>query len=380
MPTPIVFTLTNGGALDANTNGVSLTEIAIGSGKYTPLATRTALDTELARYPLSGGDVEPNSKTLRFSAVLESATTQQAFEVGLFTSTGELFAVASTTGADPLILVTANIAFVGSFGLSVSEISAGSVTVVTDSSAPIAVAMMAQHVADADPHPQYAMKEAFDDHVTEYDEHVVQNTSEHNLLLTAINQAFDQLNNFRAKVGDIRATATAMTAAAFTSAQNDGSAWEVYGAGRTIVGAGSVTIDYSAAAGDAARSNKTQSFTAGSTGGEIDHKQTTAEMRNHSHSDGIYNKFTALALNALNAGDVSDQNGDGINPTTVGADNTNPEMELQISDISAAQLLAMAEKPRGGNEPFNVMQPYIVACQFVCVTAATPIPALVFPS
>jgi hypothetical protein len=161
MPTPIIFTLTNAGlnaALDADANGLtlSLTQIGIGSGKYTPAATRTALQTEIARYPLSGGDIEPNSKTLRFSAILESVTTQQAFEVGLFTSTGVLFAVASTTGTDPLILVTANIAFVGSFGLVVSEIPPGSVTVVTDPNAALAVALMAQHVAAANPHPQYA--------------------------------------------------------------------------------------------------------------------------------------------------------------------------------------------------------------------------------
>ena len=184
MPTPITFTLTNAGlnaALDADANGLtlSLTQIGIGSGKYTPLATRTALQTELARYPLAGGDVEPNSKTLRFAAVLESSITRQAFEVGLFTSTGVLFAVASTTGADPLILLTANIAFVGSFGMVVSEIPAGSVTVVTDPNAALAVALMAQHVAASNPHPQYAMKAAFDGHVS-------QNAQEHTNLANLI--------------------------------------------------------------------------------------------------------------------------------------------------------------------------------------------------
>ena len=403
MPTPITFTLTNAGlnaALDANANGltISLTQIAIGSGKYTPLATRTALQTELARYPLSGGDIEPNSKTLRFSAVIESATTRQAFEVGLFTSTGVLFAVASTTDTDPLILVTANIAFVAAFGMVVSEIPAGSLTVVTDPNAPLAIALINQHLAAANPHAQYAMKAAFDSHVT-------QNTTEHtnlaNLIsaeataranadtahtaaanphpqyalysafiaaieslqeqldmtqlaavVTAINQAFTQLNKSLPKVGDIKSTAAAMSAAAFTAAQNDGSAWEVYGAGRTIVGAGSVTIDYSAATGDAARSNKTQSFTAGSTGGEIDHKQTTAELRNHGHvvktggADATSTNPSGGALHAEN------NSGSGSRDGAVAAET-------------------------GSSQPFNIMQPYIVASQFLCVTAATPIPAIV---
>lgn len=191
MPTPITFTLTDAGlnaALDANANGltISLTQIAIGSGKYTPLASRTALQTELARYPLSGGDIEPNSKTLRFSAVIESATTRQAFEVGLFTSTGVLFAVASITGANPLILITANIAFVAAFGMVVSEIPAGSLTVVTDPNAPLAIALINQHLAAANPHAQYAMQAAFDDHIIEYDAHVVQNALEHANLLSLI--------------------------------------------------------------------------------------------------------------------------------------------------------------------------------------------------
>lgn len=172
MPTPITFTLTNAGlnaALNADTTGLtlSLTRIAIGGGKYTPAATRTALQSEFSRYALSGGDVEPNSKTLRFSAVLESPITRQVFEIGLFTSTGVLFAVASTTGADPLILVTANISYVASFGMVLSEIPAGSVTVVTDPSAPLATALIAQHVASANPHPQYAMKAAFDGYVSQ---------------------------------------------------------------------------------------------------------------------------------------------------------------------------------------------------------------------
>ena len=66
MPTPITFTLTNAGlnaALNADTTGLtlSLTRIAIGGAKYTPAATRTALQFEFSRYALSGGDVEPNS-------------------------------------------------------------------------------------------------------------------------------------------------------------------------------------------------------------------------------------------------------------------------------------------------------------------------------
>lgn len=388
MPTPITFTLTDAGlnaALDANANGltISLTQIAIGSGKYTPLASRTALQTELARYPLSGGDIESNSKTLRFSAVIESATTRQAFEVGLFTSTGVLFAVASITGANPLILITANIAFVAAFGMVVSEIPAGSLTVVTDPNAPLAIALINQHLAAANPHPQYGMKAAFDSHVT-------QNATEHtnltNLIsaeataranadtahtaaanphpqytlysafmaaiaslqeqldmtqlaavVTAINQAFTQLNKSLPKVGDVKTTANPMTAAQFAAAQADGSAWIVYGAGRVIVGAGTYT--------DARSESKT--LVTGDSGGEYRHVQTVAELARHKHR---------VMEGASTSG--------GGGQTDLGPD---------VPYNSVATFM----EETGDSQPFNIMQPYIVACQFVCVNAATPIPAIV---
>lgn len=359
MPTPITFTLTNAGlnaALNADTTGLtlSLTRIAIGGGKYTPAATRTALQSEFSRYALSGGDVEPNSKTLRFSAVLESPITRQVFEIGLFTSTGVLFAVASTTGANPLILVTANISYVASFGMVLSEIPAGSVTVVTDPNAPLATTLIAQHVASANPHPQYPQYSNFVD---------------------IINALQTRINRLLPKVGDIKTTATAMTAAAFTAAQNDGSVWEVYGAGRTIVGAGTVTIDYSAATGEAARANQTFGYAAGQTGGEVTHKQISTELSQHKHSQGIHRFFTTFIS------EVGAQNGfTSIPPMPVlKTYNSEPLFHLHVGDISSSQAAAMAESSIGLSQPFNVMQPYIVACQFVCVTAAMPIPAIVFP-
>lgn len=167
-PIPIKFKLTNAGrlaALDAFNSGLNLklTEVAIGTGKYnseTTGANRTTLQNEIGRYPLSGGSIEPVSQTLRFSAILESGITQNAFEVGLFDEHGVLFAVASTTSNDPLILVTANIAFVAAFSLVLTDVNVTNITVVDDPSSPLAIALMNQHVANADPHPQYPLKTA----------------------------------------------------------------------------------------------------------------------------------------------------------------------------------------------------------------------------
>ena len=165
-PIPIPLKLTNAGrlaALDASNSGlnIKLTQFAIGSGQYNSESTgagRTSLQNEIARYPVSGGSIEPVSRTLRFSAILESGITQNAFEVGLFDENGVLFAVASTTGNDPLILVTANIAFVASLSLVLADINVTNLSVVDDPSSPLAIALMNQHLANPDPHPQYPLK------------------------------------------------------------------------------------------------------------------------------------------------------------------------------------------------------------------------------
>jgi microcystin-dependent protein len=384
MPTPIIFTLTNAGlnaALDADANGLtlSLTQIGIGSGKYTPAATRTALQTEIARYPLSGGDVESNSKTLRFSAILESVTTQQAFEVGLFTSTGVLFAVASTTGTDPLILVTANIAFVGSFGLVVSEIPPGSVTVVTDPNAALAVVLMAQHIAAGNPHPQYTLLTQFLAAIQSIQERL--SIVEMTFIVNFINQQLvPRLQGLLSYQGQIEYVGVAMTAAQFTAAKADGSVWEVYAEGRTIVGSGSVTIDYSSAAGEAARPNQSQTFLVGQTGGELTHKQTTTELRQHDHSEAPYNKFVSSIADADAAGDLTDANGNGNIVPAAAVTASFDATYIQVADISGAQFEKMTEKSVGESVPFNVMQPYIVANCFICVTPASEIQPLAFPT
>lgn len=161
MTSPVVFTLTNAGinaAIDAEGPGLSITvsELAIGTGKYDPDATETALQAETHRYPLAGAGVNAASHTLQFTSVLEAASQTEAFEIGLFTDTGILFAVASTTGVNPLVVLYAGIAFVASFGLSLAGIPAGTVTVSVDPTASVAASMLQQHLAASNPHPQYA--------------------------------------------------------------------------------------------------------------------------------------------------------------------------------------------------------------------------------
>jgi|GEM_PF-2210365 len=152
-------------ALNATSLGlnVSLSHIGVGTAKYDPLTEldRTALVAEVERYPLNGGGVEPNSHTLRFVTSIEPTITVDGFEIGIFTDTGALFAIASTTGNDPLIRLVANIVAIASFGMILSTINLTNLIITVDPNTPICVALMNQHLDHPDPHTQYLLKTDF---------------------------------------------------------------------------------------------------------------------------------------------------------------------------------------------------------------------------
>lgn len=161
-PTPIVFTVTEPGrlaALAAESTGLSLhlATLRASTGKITPDGTETALPGTLrGSWSLGGGAVEPTSKTLRFFALVQSTVTlADIYSLGLFTESGALFAIASTTGSTPLLVVNANIDFLPSFGIRLPAVSASSITIQTDPNAPLAMSLMNSHQTAANPHPQY---------------------------------------------------------------------------------------------------------------------------------------------------------------------------------------------------------------------------------
>lgn len=132
-------------------------------------------------------------------------------------------------------------------------------------------------------------------------------------------------------------------------------------AGRVAVGAGEITIDYSAATGDAARDNVTRTFANGETGGEVDHQQTSNEMLAHKHSqDDVYNKFAALLDDVDAAGDLVDGNASGGVFAAAQVAGAFDGSYLQVADISTTQASKMAEQSVGDSAPFNIMQPYLV--------------------
>lgn len=192
-PTPIIFTLTDAGlnaALDAQNNGLTLklSKVAVGTGKYNSSAAqnRTALATQWGEFALAGAGIEPNSKTLRFSAIIKSSVQKDVFEIGLLSDNGVLFAVASTTTA-PLFAVSENVDYIGAFGLTITGVPINNVQVVVDTNAALAIALMQQHLAQPNPHPQYTQNSAFN-------AHVAQNQSEHEQFGYDIADLNDDLN------------------------------------------------------------------------------------------------------------------------------------------------------------------------------------------
>lgn len=163
-PNPIIFRITDAGrlaVLDAQKQGISLSlkTLVAGTSKYVPNGKETRIKTEAMRSDIVTSGIEKESKSLRFSVSLNSITSRDIYEIGLLTSNNILFAVAASN--EPLFTVYANVTFIGSFGLSLSELDVSKITVSTDPDAAIVVKMMEDHVGATNPHPQYINNDKF---------------------------------------------------------------------------------------------------------------------------------------------------------------------------------------------------------------------------
>ena len=105
---------------------VTLTKIAIGSAGYTPLANRTALQTEIKRLDPSGSSV-PVPGTIHLTAQDDSADSYSVKEIGLYTNNNVLFAVYAQTGVILTKGSTASALFALDFVMT--GVPAGTVTV-----------------------------------------------------------------------------------------------------------------------------------------------------------------------------------------------------------------------------------------------------------
>ncbi|ENU27077.1 phage baseplate protein [Acinetobacter modestus] len=257
----IQFYLTNAGknaVLNAASIGlnVSLRHIAIGSGKYDPSnpmsLTNTALVSEIERYPLNGGSVEPNSQTLRFIANIEPSQTADGYEIGLITDQGVLFAIAATTFNTPLIRLVANIVSIISLGMLLTNIDISNLKISIDPSTPIMVALMNQHLEHNNPHPQYA-------------------------LISALKNALDRIEVLEnrivedIKIGDIYVTTNNFANSDEVAAHKKYGKWGRIAEGKTLVGLSTNLSDPS------------WTRIVGTEYGEYTHKLTIDEMPKHEH-------------------------------------------------------------------------------------------------
>ncbi len=310
MTSPVVFTLTNAGinaAIDAEGPGLSITvsELAIGTGKYDPDATETALQAETHRYPLAGAGVNAASHTLQFTSVLEAASQTEAFEIGLFTDTGVLFAIASTTGVNPLVVLYAGISFVASFGLSLTGVPAGTVTVSVDPTASVAASMLQQHLAASNPHPQYAS------------------------VLNVAASLDALLESLKIKVNDLYLTTTDYVDGSEVATALGYGTWARYAEGRAIVG-------LSDNVGDPAWTK-----TLGSTTGEYEHTLTVEEMAAHNH------------------GQRTDSDGGADQPQVTNISGSIDGLRGHTDPATSGKTQVMTDFA-GSNQPHNNVQPSIV--------------------
>lgn len=160
---PIIFKVTEAGrdaaayAFNNLPSGkLSLTTIKVGLAKYSTVGNETALQNPLPNtFSIGGGGVQAGSGQIRFTPILASTTRIEAFEIGLFTDTGILFAIAATPSNTPLLVIEPDIEAIFSMNVALTNVDPDSIEIVVDVNAPLAVVMMGQHLAAAHPHSQY---------------------------------------------------------------------------------------------------------------------------------------------------------------------------------------------------------------------------------
>lgn len=107
---------------------LDLSHIAVGTSGYVPAGTETALVTEVSRAAIGGGDYLSDFEIM-VSGLFTDATAGWVNEIGVFTSTGVLFALWSEVGA-PVVYKTANVPLALGLTLAVGDVPPGSLNII----------------------------------------------------------------------------------------------------------------------------------------------------------------------------------------------------------------------------------------------------------
>jgi hypothetical protein len=152
---------------------LTLTDIAIGSGKYDPTGDETALANELARFPVvAGGKASPTS--IRVGITLKDQdpdgrplNDQWIGEIGFYAG-ATLVAIWSRSDKY-LFYKSAEYDVPIAYTLDVSALPADSVTVQVELGDAAMQSMIFAHEADLDPHPQYVTADELGAAVTDHE-------------------------------------------------------------------------------------------------------------------------------------------------------------------------------------------------------------------
>ena len=129
MPELVITTAGRQAAIDANKLGltVRMTRIAVGTGKYVPVATQTSLQSQVAVVDIAHG-LSIGTDTLQVSGRF-TAGAWAAYELGVILSDGTLFAVGSSATAGDFPTKELGTDVVVTVTLLISDVPSGSVQV-----------------------------------------------------------------------------------------------------------------------------------------------------------------------------------------------------------------------------------------------------------
>lgn len=204
MSEPIKFTVTNAGknalysAQQTNVK-LSLSKVGLGSGQYDAAANRVQMAAKFTDNGISAGSIEIDTFSLRFMMIMSFAVEKTVSELGLYTSTGVLFAVASKPNGSYFRLYP-GIDYVAMFSLVLEEtVNPALVEFVLDGRGTLALQMMEGHLNESDPHPQYKeySRLALQGHLGEPDPH------QQYALKTYVHSELDKVNRTVNKVVEV---------------------------------------------------------------------------------------------------------------------------------------------------------------------------------
>lgn len=263
---PIIFRITETGkriALDAPNTGLTLrlAQMAIGTGRYTPTGTETALQHEVGRYQLSVAEIT-HDKQLVFSVSIQTTTSVAVSEMGLFDDNGQLFAIAAKS--TEFLNTYPDIEFVGQYSLALDEFDVSKIELITDPHGGLALKLMTAHTAADHPHTQYPLKSDIDRIIGDMQESINAKMHEFNEMAEALKR------QTLIPIGGLFLTMNHYTAQSLKEEKGYGT-WIQVAKDRALVGAGVHKI--------------------GTMAGSDTHTLTIAQMPEHNHANDTFNQL-----------------------------------------------------------------------------------------